>query len=191
MKNKTRVKQLTVSAVMIALSTVLSLVTIFKMPLGGSVTIFNMLPVCMISIMYGCGWGALCAAVYSAMQLVLGVGDISGSGLSPVAFAGSIVLDYLLAFIVLGLAGAFRKKGVWGCVAGITLAVCLRMVCHVLSGVLIFAIWAPDGWQPLPYSLAYNGLYMAPELVLTVLGAVFLLKEPHAARLFRLESPAE
>ena len=72
--NNTRVQELTLSAVMIALSTVLSLVTIFHMPLGGSVTLFSMLPVCLLSIMFGCRWGLLYQPYYCR---ILSLADVS------------------------------------------------------------------------------------------------------------------
>lgn len=185
------IHKLTMSAVMIALATVLSLVTIFKMPLGGSVTLFSMLPVCLLSIMYGCRWGFLCAFVYSLAQLAMGIGAVAGWGLTPAAFVGCVVFDYILAFTALGIAGAFRKHGVPGYIAGIALAVFLRLVSHFISGTIFFASWAPAGWDPVLYSIAYNGAYMLPEFAFTVLGAVFLLKEPHAARLFRVHPGKE
>lgn len=189
MQKKPDIKKLTMSAVMTALSTVLSLVTVMKMPLGGSVTLFSMLPVCMLSIMYGCRWGTVCAFIYSLGQLALDIAGVAGWGLTPVAFAGCVVFDYLAAFTVLGLAGMFRAKGVPGYIAGIALAVALRMVSHIISGVIFFSSWAPEGWNPFVYSLAYNGAYMVPEFIFTFAGAIILLKEPHAAKLFRVELP--
>lgn len=189
MQKKPDIKKLTMSAVMIALSTVLSLVTVMKMPLGGSVTLFSMLPVCMLSIMYGCRWGIVCAFIYSLGQLALDIAGVAGWGLTPMAFAGCVVFDYLAAFTVLGLAGMFRAKGVPGYIAGIALAVALRMVSHIISGVIFFSSWAPEGWNPFVYSLAYNGAYMVPEFIFTFAGAIILLKEPHAAKLFRVELP--
>ena len=189
MQKKPDIKKLTMSAVMIALSTVLSLVTVMKMPLGGSVTLFSMLPVCMLSIMYGCRWGTACAFIYSLGQLALDIAGVAGWGLTPVAFAGCVVFDYLAAFTLLGLAGMFRAKGVPGYIAGIALAVALRMVSHIISGVIFFSSWAPEGWNPFVYSLAYNGAYMVPEFIFTFAGAIILLKEPHAAKLFRVELP--
>lgn len=189
MQKKPDIKKLTMSAVMIALSTVLSLVTVMKMPLGGSVTLFSMLPVCMLSIMYGCRWGIVCAFIYSLGQLALDIAGVAGWGLTPVAFAGCVVFDYLAAFTVLGLAGMFRAKGVPGYISGIALAVALRMVSHIISGVIFFSSWAPEGWNPFVYSLSYNGAYMVPEFIFTFAGAIILLKEPHAAKLFRVELP--
>ena len=164
----------------------LSLVTIFHMPLGGSVTLFSMLPVCLLPIMFGCRWGFLCAFAYSLTQLALGIGEVAGWGLTPAALTGCILFDYLLAFTALGFSGIFRKHGVPGYIAGIALAVFLRLVSHFISGTIFFASWAPEEWNPVLYSLAYNSAYMLPEFAFTVLGTIFLLKEPHAAKLFRV-----
>ncbi len=190
-KKKVNVKKLTMSAVLIALSAALSMVKVFEMPLGGSVTLLSMLPVCMLSIMYGCKWGLFCSFVYSLTQLAMEIGSVLSWGLTPQALAGSIVFDYLAAFTVLGLAGMFRKHGVPGYIGGISAALLLRAVSHVISGVIFFASWAPEGWNPFVYSIAYNGAYMVPEIVFTFAGAILLLKEPHTAKLFRVELPAK
>ena len=169
------------SAVMVALSAALSMVKIFEMPLGGSVTLLSMLPVCMLAIMYGCKWGLFCSFVYALSQLLLGIGAVLGWGLTPAALAGCIAFDYIIAFTVLGFAGLFRKHGVPGYILGISLALVMRLVSHVISGVIFFASWAPEGWNPFIYSVSYNGLYMLPEMAFTIIGAVFLLKEPHTS----------
>lgn len=178
-------QRLTISAVMIALSTALSFVKIFTMPLGGSITLLSMLPVCMLAIMYGTRWGLSSAFVYSFVQLVLDIGVISGWGLTPQALIGSVIFDYLVAFSVLGFSGLFRTKGVAGYIGGISLAIGMRIISHVISGVIFFGSWAPDGWNPLIYSLCYNSSYMIPEAVFTFVGAVVLLKEPHLAKFFK------
>ena len=179
------------SAVMVALSAALSLVKIFEMPLGGSVTLLSMLPVCMLAIMYGCKWGLFCSFVYALSQLLLGIGAVLGWGLTPAALAGCIAFDYIIAFTVLGFAGLFRKHGVPGYILGISLALVMRLVSHVISGVIFFASWAPEGWNPFIYSVSYNGLYMLPEMAFTIIGVVFLLKEPHTAKLFKVENPSK
>ncbi len=182
---KMNVQRLAVSAVFIALSALLSMIKVFEMPLGGSVTLLSMLPVCLLSIMYGCKWGLVCSFGYSLTQLALGAGAVVGWGLTPAALIGCFFFDYIAAFTVLGLSGVFRGKGVPGCIGGIALAALLRVCCHVVSGAIFFSSWAPEGWNALLYSICYNAAFMAPELVFTAAGTVFLLKEPHTARLFR------
>lgn len=186
MKQKLDVKKLTMSAVMIALSVALSLVKIIQMPLGGSVTLLSMLPVCMLSIMYGTRWGLFSAFVYSLTQLGLDIASVLSWGLTPQSLVGTIIFDYLVAFTVLGFAGLFRTKGVGGYIGGISLAMAMRVVSHVISGVIFFASWAPEGWNPFIYSICYNGAYMVPEAVFTFIGAVVLFKEPHTAKLFKV-----
>ena len=188
---KINVKKLTMSGIMISLSVGLSMVKIFEMPLGGSVTLLSMLPVCMLSIMFGCKWGLFCSSVYALIQLLLDIAKVVGWGLTPAALVGCIIFDYLAAFSVLGLAGLFRKHGVPGYIGGIALASFLRFVSHVISGVVFFGSWAPEGWNPFIYSISYNGLYMLPEMAFTIIGSIVLLKEPHAAKLFKVEYPAK
>ena len=176
------VVRLCVSGIMIALSTVLSLITIIKMPMGGSLTPVSMLPVCMIAIIYGTKWGLCTSLAYALVQLILDFASALSWGLSVPALVACFVFDYLLAFTMLGFAGVFRKKGAWGIPAGVALACVLRFICHVISGSTVFAVWMPEEWSnPVLYSLAYNGLFMAPELVLTA-GAAFALSKIPAIR---------
>ncbi len=167
-------KKLTVSAIMIALSTVLSLVKVWEMPLGGSITLLSMLPVCLVSIVYGVKTGLKASLVYALGQLALSIGAVVGWGLTPAALTGTIFLDYIIPFTLVGIAGVFNHHGKFGNILGITLALFLRFICHFISGIVIFDIWCE--WSSVPlYSLCYNGAFMLPELVLTVIGAVVLL----------------
>lgn len=101
--------KMTISCVMIALASVLSLIKVFEMPLGGSVTLLSMLPILMVSYMFGLDWGIPAAFVFSLIQLFFGItlSGLFGWGLTPVALIGTIFLDYLLPFTFLGFAGVF------------------------------------------------------------------------------------
>ena len=182
---KTNVKRLVLTAVLIGLATVLSLIKVYQLPLGGSITLLSMLPICLISIEYGIGWGMVGAFAYSLIQFGFGIGEgVFGWGLTPLALVGCIALDYILAYSSLGLAGAFRKKGTVGIILGVALAIVLRFVFHLLSGALIFDIWMPEEWSnPWLYSCVYNGSYMLPELVFTMIGSIILFKAPQFAKL--------
>ena len=180
-----RTKKMTVCAIMIALATVLSMVKIFKMPLGGSVTLLSMLPIVLISVMYSLSWGVASAGIYAVIQLFLGItlDGLLGWGLTPLMLVGTIILDYLLPFTLLGLAGVFRKKGFAGFVLGTVMVLVLRFVCHFISGYVIFAYL--DQFEvfgntfvgkPALYSVCYNALYMLPELVLTTIGTALVFK---------------
>jgi len=161
-------------AMMVALSTVLSLVKVWEMPLGGSITLLSMLPVMLISVRHGTKIGLCTAFVYACGQLFLGLSSLMSWGMTPTMWIGSVVFDYLLAFTLLGLAGAFKKHGFPGVIAGIVLACALRFVSHFISGAIFFAVWCPEGWNVVLYSVCYNGGYMLPELILTVAGASLL-----------------
>ena len=185
--SKKPVYKLTLSAVFVALATVLSFIKVVKMPLGGSVTLLSMLPIVMISVMLGLKWGIGSAFVYSLIQLFLGItmDGLLGWGLTPVMLVGTILLDYIVAFTVLGIAGIFAKKGYAGICGGVALAIVFRFLSHFLSGFVIFKnleqfeiFGSLFTNRPVLYSLAYNGLYMLPELVITVVGAAILFKLP-------------
>ena len=178
-KNNTNIKRLVLTAVLIGLGTALSLVKIWQMPLGGSVTLFSMLPIALISIEYGVGWGLSGAFIYALIQMGLDIAAVLSWGLSPLAVVGCIAFDYILAFTAIGLSGMFRKKGIVGICSGVLIAIFARFVCHLISGTVIFDIWMPEGWaNPFIYSVCYNGAFMLPELVMTMAGAILLFKAP-------------
>ena len=191
----TKIKKMTVCAIMIALATVLSMVKIFKMPLGGSVTLLSMLPIILISVMYGIGWGIASSGIYSVIQLFLGItlDGLLGWGLTPVMLIATVVLDYLLPFTLLGFAGALRKKGFAFIIAGVVLVLTMRFVCHFISGFVIFANFEQFVLfsntfvnRPLLYSLCYNGLYMLPELVFTTIATILTFKSKAINKLLNI-----
>ena len=124
MKNN-NTKKLAACAVMVALGAVLSMIKVLQMPFGGSVTLLSMLPCAMISIMYGLKWGFAASFVESVVQLAFGVtmDGILGWGMTPSALIGTILLDYIVAYTVIGIAGIFRKKGYVGICCGTALAI--------------------------------------------------------------------
>ena len=185
--NKTKI--LVEGAVMVALATVLSFIRVFKLPWGGSITLLSMLPIVLFSIRRGVKSGLTVSFVFALIQFAQGVMDgLFGWGLTPGMLIACILLDYLGAFTVLGIAGIFRKKGLPGWIGGISLAIALRFVLHFLSGVVI---WQSFGelWNGFStdntflYSFLYNGCYMLPELIFTLVGAVALLSAPQTKRL--------
>ena len=181
-----KIVRLTASGIMIALATVLSLVTIVKMPLGGSLTPVSMLPICMIAIIYGTGWGLGTAFAYALVQLIIDFSSALTWGLSVPALIACFVFDYILAFTVLGFAGLFRKKGTAGILGGVALALLLRYVCHIIPGGTVFAVWLPEEWSdPWIYAAAYNGAFMLPELILTCIAAFALSKVPAISKLIK------
>ena len=177
MKN-TKVLALVESAVMIALATVLSLLKVAKLPAGGSVTFASMLPIVLISYRHGWRYGLASGAVYGVLQQLLGLETLSYATSFSAAMA-IILLDYLIAFAVLGLGGVFRKSGMrqsLALVSGATLASALRFVCHVISGATVWAGLSIPTEAALIGSIAYNATYMLPETLILLL-VLFYLSE--------------
>ena len=174
---KNRIYILSECAVMIALSTVLSLIKVWKMPLGGSVTALSMLPICLVSVMFGLKWGLGSAFVYAVIQLMFDLPEAMGWALTPGVWVGMIFFDYLIAFTVLGISGIFRRHKEYGALLGVCLAMFLRFASHIISGTIFFAEWMPEDWSsPFLSSVSYNGTFMLPELIFTGAALFALLK---------------
>lgn len=193
-KPRTKTAVFVEGAVMVALAAVLGFIRVFHLPWGGSVTLLSMLPIAIYSIRHGIRSGLLASFLFALIQFTQGAMDgLFAWGLTPVMLVGCIMLDYILPFTVLGFAGMFRKKGTAGAIAGIIIVIVLRFISHTLSGVVIFhsagILW--EGFSTeneLLYSLIYNGAYMLPELVFTLIGAVVLLRLPQTRKLFAVSN---
>jgi len=162
---KMTVKQLAFCAVSIALGTVLSYIKVFSFPTGGSITLLSMLIVCLPGYWFGLGAGIMTGVAYGVLQMLI----------DPyILYPMQLVMDYLLAFGALGLAGLFaRRKG--GLIPGYITGVLGRYVFAVLSGWIFFGMYAWEGWNPLLYSVVYNGIYIFAEAIVTI---VILLLPP-------------
>lgn len=188
----TKVQIMVEGAVMVALATVLSFISIIQLPWGGTVTLLSMLPIAIFSIRRGLKAGFTVSFLYALIQFGQGaMKGLFGWGLTPGMLAACIFLDYIGAFFVLGIAGIFRRKNFPGWMGGITLAVCLRFLFHFLSGVVIWRsvgeLWAGFSTDnTYLYSFLYNGCYMSLELVLTLAGSAALLKVPQTKKLIIL-----
>ena len=176
-KNLSRTRTLVECALMIAVGTVLAQIKIFEMPNGGSVTLVSMLPFILVSFRHGAKWGLATGFVNSLLQMLLGF--YAPPANTVWAFFGMIMLDYVLAFTLLGLAGLIAKpfqNRTLGVAVG-TASVCvIRFFCSYLSTVFVWFSTAPEGMPVWLFGITYNGAYMLPELVLTTAAAVLLYK---------------
>ena len=182
MRNRT-VGVLTDCAIMVALSFALSCVKLFQMPLGGSVTLVSMLPVMLIGIKHGSRIGLATGFVYSLTQLSQAL--IEGDVFPYCETAGVLIIcllcDYLIPFTMLGIAGIFKENKIFkneelGCYVGLGVAVLIRFVCHLITGVAVWGQWVPEGMGKFLYSFLYNGAYLGVDLVLCLLVAVIMLR---------------
>lgn len=210
MTNKT--KRLTESAMLLAVAIVLELISkmiIPEMPFGGQVTLVSMLPVVLISYRHGVKWGLVSGVTYAFLEMALGAKTVAAA-FQPGYFGDGVMilnafimclLDYLVAFTVLGLGGIFRNKlknSGLALMLGAGVALCARYLAHIASGYILFAGWAEwfftqDGFPAwgaslvanlssealgLVYSVVYNGFYMIPEIILTMVVSVLIARIP-------------
>lgn len=166
---KLTVAQLVFCAMAVALATVLSNIKLFSFPWGGSITLLSMLAACLPGYFFGIGAGLMTGVAYGVLQLF-----VDPYVIHPL----QLVMDYLLAFGALGLSGLFTNAKN-GLLKGYITAILGRYVFVVASGYIFFASYAWEGWDPLPYSLVYNGIYVFAEASVSI--AVIMLPPVKAA----------
>ena len=158
-KAKLTTKQLVFSAVALALAIVCSMIKFANLPMGGSITLCSMLFIVLIAYWYGPSVGLMTAVAYGLLQFVM----------EPIFYTlPQMLTDYPLAFGALGLAGFFSKKK-YGLRIGYLVGVFGRYVFAVISGVIFFGAYAPEGTPALIYSLGYNATYIVPEAIVTLI----------------------
>jgi thiamine transporter len=176
MKSSQKTRILIESAMMIALSTVLSIFKIIEMPYGGSVTVASMLPMVVLAYRHGIGCGLTAGFAYAALQQLLGLNTLSYvTGWQSIV--AIILLDYIVAFTVVGLGGIYRsiaKSEQSALVLGTITVAILRYVCHVISGATVWAGLSIPTEAALIYSIGYNATYMLPETIITAAAAYYL-----------------
>lgn len=201
----TKTNKIVVSAMFLALAAILSMLKLFEMPFGGTVTVASMVPVVIIGYIYGTKWGLFSAFIYSILQLILGTATgivsrmfLPGDEQMALWQAISICfIDYILAYLMLGLGGIFKDKfgkTTLEIVLGAVVSTVLCWVMHVISGYIFYGAWAEwffgdstglsqigafkgfcdwvmanihGGALALFYSAVYNAAYMLPETVIT------------------------
>lgn len=175
-KKKLSIKALVFSAMAIALAMVTSMIKIVDMPMGGSVTLCSMLFVCLIGYLFGLRTGLMAALAYGFLQLVVDPYIIS---------IPQMLTDYIFAFGALGISGVFSNQK-YGLIKGYLLGVLGRYFFAFLSGMIFFGSYAASYNMSAPvYSLAYNGAYLGPEALITV---VILSIPPVGKGLARVKS---
>lgn len=157
--------------VAVALAVVLNFVKLWQMPQGGSISL-EMLPILMIAFRWGAGAGIFSGLAYGLIQLMFGAYIIH-----PI----QLIMDYPLPYMMLGIAGYFniRKDGAVDAVkvfAAVLAAGGARLITHILSGVIFFASYAPEGQNVWLYSTVYNASFLIPSLIINYIIILILLK---------------
>ncbi len=163
---------MTTSAIMAALAVILTYIEIQVGPAGGSINLV-MLPIILVAFRYGTLWGVGTGLVVGFVKCLIGGGISWG--------LPSILLDYVLAYGAVGLAGVVRKTK-FALPLGALIGALARFAVHFISGVTLYAIMTDTeiagittSNAPL-YSLIYNGLYMLPSTLIVVIVAALIMK---------------
>lgn len=168
-------RRLTESAIMIALAAVLSLIPLFQLPQGGTITPASMVPIILISLKYDVKWAMITSVAYAGIQMLIGF--YAPPTPNFINFVLVILLDYVVAFGVLGLAGTFARMfrhPVAKIIGGTAIVISLRFLSHFASGIIIWSSYAPPGQPVWLYSLLYNGSYMLGELIVSIVVVTIL-----------------
>lgn len=171
MKTKMSTRMIVEGGILVGLAVVLSMLKVFQMPNGGSITLGSMVPILFFAMRWGLVPGIISGVAYGLLQFII----------EPITLSLlSILLDYIFAFGVLGIAGLFNRDGkitYTNSIIATIVAVFSRFVFHVLSGVYVWYSYAPAGANIWVYSITYNALYLLPEFAITIL-LVSILSKP-------------
>lgn len=167
-----RLRALVEGAVCVALAYALSFLKVKLWAQGGSIDLV-MVPLVVFAYRRGAGWGVIAGAVFGTIKCFFAGGFAWGWQ--------SILLDYTVAYAVVGLAGLLKGKKN-GMAAGAVLGSVARFGVHYISGVTIYKIVAPTELfnatytSPALYSAVYNGSYMLVNMVIAAVVCAVLSK---------------
>ena len=156
--------------IFVSVASVLSNIKIYTLPQGGSVTLASMVPILWFTLRRGPKLGLIAAIIYGLVQLAFGPYIIH-----PL----QLLLDYPIAFGLLGIAGFFKKHPI----IGVSLGILARLLVHFISGIVYFSAYAPEGIHPAIYSVIYNGSYLIIELIISVY-IMFLLRKSRVLQIY-------
>jgi thiamine transporter len=150
-------------AIFTALATALSTIPFLQMPQGGSITLASMVPIIWLALRRGPKIGITASILYGVIQFML-----LPYAINPI----QVFFDYPLAFGVLGLAAFFPNKPIFGT----TVAIAGRFLMQFIAGVVWWAAIVAPSANPIIYSAVYNGTYLLPELIISVIMFYLLQK---------------
>jgi thiamine transporter len=180
--HESRTRVIVEIALTVALAAVLRRFAVWQMPFGGSVSL-DMLPLVVLAVRRGVRVGVTAGVLFGFVDLLI----------EPyIVHWAQVILDYPLAFGLVGLAGLVHplaRRGVsdaatprartltlaWTAAAGALIGATARFASHFTSGVIFFAANAPKGQPVLVYSAVYNLTYLLPSAVAAAILAAVLL----------------
>jgi len=144
-------------ALAVAMSVILQFFKLFELPFGGSATLASMLPIILISFIYGPIIGIFTGFVYGILNFVIGPSYI----VHPI----QVLFDYTLPFMAMGLAGFFKNNKF----VAIGIAFFVKFIFHYIAGIIFWGSYAAE-WNMTPaiYSLVYNGSYVLADCLICI-----------------------
>ncbi|MFC7392508.1 energy-coupled thiamine transporter ThiT [Scopulibacillus cellulosilyticus] len=179
--HNTHIKLMTETALMIALSVVLSFIQIRgPWAAGGSISL-EMVPLIILSLRQGVKWGMIAGIIYGLLNFMFNPYFVH-----PV----QLILDYPLAFGLLALSGFFNLKSndskalmLIKVILAVTIGCFARFVSHFASAMIFFGSDAPKGQPIAVYSFVYNISYIGPSYIITLIVLILIvLTVPQLAR---------
>ncbi|WP_236785847.1 energy-coupled thiamine transporter ThiT [Anaerococcus ihuae] len=167
-KNNTRF--IVEGGVSIALSFILSFVVLFKMPLGGSVTLASRLPIVIFAIRWGVKKGLWAALIFGVLNLLTA---------TTILHPAQALLDYILSFSAIAISGiSFGKsKSKFSYIPSIIISYLVSGAFNVISAFIFFndmATAKAAGFTNFTlYAFAYNYSFLSVDALILIV--VFLL----------------
>lgn len=150
MKGKST-KVFTFIAMFMAVTIVLSFFNQFipSLPQGGTIS-FDIIAIFLCSYLLGGRYALIVGIGVSILQFILGMAVYYGPW--------SVLFDYILPLTVCGIAGYIPhiKIGKYEFYLGVFISMILKYLSHFISGAFVFGMYAPEGMNPMIYSLIYN-----------------------------------
>ena len=146
---------------------------------GGSISI-SMVPIFIMAFRWGLKGGFISGLILGMLQIMIG----PFYGVQIV----QIMLDYIIAFAGLGIAGIFAnqvtnavkqdnvRKIFLYVTLGSFIGCLIRFLAHYAAGVIFFGHFAPEGQPVWLYSLLYNGSYMLPSFIFATIVTILLIR---------------
>ncbi|MGG2466505.1 energy-coupled thiamine transporter ThiT [Paraclostridium bifermentans] len=146
-KKKFSTKEIVMIAMFSAISFILYMIQFIRYPQGGGITLFSMLPTMLLAILYGREAGLTGGLIFGLLKLLNG---------AYVVHPAQFLLDYILSNMALGLAGEFGREKKSDMFKGCLFASSLSVLISIISGVVYFGQYAPEGMNIVLYSCIYN-----------------------------------
>ena len=154
----------------ISLSMMLSFFIVFRLPLGGSVTLAQTLPLIWFALHRGCKYGTIASFIFGIVKLILSFSVPLGDDRFFILYA--LVLDYILSYVVIGLTPLYVKKiknFKYKMLVGGIVSNVLRLIINIVSGAMVWERYLFCHKHAWGYSIVYNCSYMIPEIIITAL----------------------